>query len=307
VWGYIFDDEGKPPVFYFREISAKGISPLYGIVRLSDDPQKPHIQTGDAKYMNPGFETEYIKIDGDPEGLTDDPYTFEIRANNPETLYRFSSRHTRVIEGSVLDLTYDHFPYAMKVTGNGWSAPYYFQPARIHGTYNGNKVDFLGGWDRQFINPEGTGVGFEGKLFGGMVAAAIRKDGRCECCSTTMVGDQAGAFYYLEGEPPVISNVVTVDPVWEPLAYDNDGTYLLRKAVFQIANKRLHYEANWGCRGFMDVSPPGSLAGFSQSGGIWWEGDTPREYEKFFVYCESHGALMDNIKKYGRWEKPSSK
>lgn len=313
VWGWIFYEDGQPPRHFLREISPDGhLHEAVGCVQLSNHPQKPQIAIGNRDHMNadPSVPAVYRRIDGDPDGLSDDPYVYEYSAiGTPEVLYRFSSGFTRIIEGDVLDLTFEHLPYAYYANHTScFPGPYIYQPAIATGTYMGKPVKFLGGWDRAFAAYEKPSIAFvtngQPNIFTGIIGTAIREDGRWEWCGTTMIGKRSAGFYWLEGEEPEMSVDVQMDPVWEQLSYGEPHERMLTGATFHVGERVIHYEAKWGYRGYRDT-PRGAL-GSTSSSGIWYEGDTPRKYRMNFVFSESHNALEEIIKRDGRWRQPDT-
>lgn len=307
-WGFLQEDPEKPCLEYLREYTSEKLTMNYGIIQMADSPTGK--QTGlehclemwpgnymDACYNNPGIgypQIKYKTIKGDPEGLTDDLYTYEQSASNPKLLYRWSSKYERVIEADFMDLTFEYMPYAMVMNANGvYGNPYIHQHAVITGTYEGRKVKFLGAWDRMYSLDFDDAVA--GGLFAGLSFAGIRPDGIREWGMTAIVGERGYGYYCKDGEKPVISTEVKFEADWIPLRYANDGTMLYTEATFSFADKVIHYKAKWGGRGQnykIDMTRPG----FSQSSGIWYEGSRPYEFETSMVMNEIHNAFEEDLK-----------
>ena len=279
----------------------------YGISQMSDAPTKKPIGLQHCLEMFPANHPEanpdvpfpgddrpqYVKVEGDPEGLTDDPYTFEIHASTPRLLYRFSSKHARAVEGDFMDLTYDLMPYAMVLNANGpLGHPYVHQHAVIHGTYEGRKVSYVGAWDRMYDMK--FEQAFQGTIFAAMSFAGVHPDGTREWGMVARVGDNRGFGYYCkDGEEPVVSIDVDIEANWVPLPYLDDGTMILTDATYRFENKTIHYKAKWGTKG--QNYQPLPWSGFSGTGGVWYEGDVPCKFEKSFAWSENHNALAENI------------
>ncbi|MGV8049851.1 MAG: hypothetical protein AB2L21_05810 [Anaerolineaceae bacterium] len=306
-WGFLQEDPGKPCLEYLREYTSEKITMNYGIIQMADTPTGK--QTGlehclemwpgnytDGCYANPGIgfpEIKYETIQGDPEGLTEDPFTYQQSARNPKLLYRFSSKYARVVEADFMDLTFEYMPYAMVMNANGpYGNPYIHQHAVITGTYEGRKVKFLGAWDRMYSLDFDDAV--EGGLFTGISFSGIRSNGIREWGMVGIVGERRYGYYCKDGEEPVISTEVKFDANWIRLPYADDGTMLYTDATFGFADKTIHYKAKWGGRGQnykIDMTRPG----FSQTSGEWYEGSQPYKFETSMSMNENHNAFEKDL------------
>ncbi|MGV8049852.1 MAG: hypothetical protein AB2L21_05815 [Anaerolineaceae bacterium] len=303
-WGFL---PFEPRISYLREFTAEKVTMNYGIAQMADTPTGlpkglEHSlemwpgNTTDTGYNKPGTgypSIKYTEVKGDPDGLTDDPVTYELRAANPKLLYRFSSKHVRVIEGDFLDVTYDYMPYAMVSNKNGpFGNPYIHTHAIATGTYEGKKIKYLAGWDRMYNLDFDQAVA--GGLFTGLTFAGVHRDGCREWGMVGKNGAQGIGYYCKDGEDPVVSTEVEFEANWIPLEYANDGTLLYTSATFSFCNKVIHYSAKWGARGQIynvDMSRPG----FSQTSGVWYEGSKPCDFELSYVFSENHNAFESVI------------
>ncbi len=306
-WGLMQEKPNEPFRIHMREFKNEGLNMNYGISQMGDTPTSKPISLEHCLEMYPANHPEanpdvpfpgsdrpqYVQVKGDPEGLTDDPFTFELRASNPQLLYRFSSKHARAVEGDFMDLTYDLMPYAMVLNANGpLEHPYVHQHAIIHGTYEGRKVSYVGAWDRMYDMK--FEQAFQGKLFAAMSFAGVHADGMREWGMVARVGNARGFGYYCkDGEKPVVSTDVKIEADWAPLPYINDGTMVLTKATYHFENKVIHYEGKWGTRGqnYKTLTWPG----FSGTGGVWYEGDVPYTFKESFAWSENHNALESEL------------
>ncbi|MGB4595346.1 MAG: hypothetical protein WBI14_05515 [Anaerolineaceae bacterium] len=306
-WGLLQENSDEPFNIHMRQFGSNGLSMNYGISRMGDTPtSKPtglehclEMYPGNQPDANPDTpfpsdkQVQYIQIEGDPEGLTDDPFTYEQRASNPQLLYRFSSKHARAVEADFMDLTYDYMPYAMVLNANGpLEHPYIHQHAIIHGTYEGRKVSYVGAWDRMYDMK--FEQAFEGKLFAALSFAGVHPDGTREWGMVAKVGKNRGFGYYCkDGEQPVVSTDVKMETTWIPLPYVNNGTMVYEKATYRFNGIVIHYEGKWGTKGqnYKLLTWPG----FSGTGGVWYEGDTPYKFKESFAWSENHNALEDEL------------
>lgn len=295
VWATWQEDPDMPPIHYLRSFDGEKLK-SGGFVRLGDSPVSPHIVLSHNKNIFPvGNPLLYTEVKGDPEGLTDDPVTYEQRATDPKLLHRYSSKHAHIVEANLMDLTFDYLPYAMVVNENGaLGCPYIQQQAIITGTYEGKKVSFLGGWDRMFRLTAMQAS--YGQLFFGIVCSGIRSDGCREWGCAMIFGKKSIGFYCKDGEEPVVSSDVKFKATWEPLTYLGDGTVTFTKATFSFAGKVIHYEAKWGYRGWDEESILSlRKPGYCMTSGTWYEGSTPYRFEKSFTFGESHEAFEGKV------------
>lgn len=289
------EDPNQPPIQYLRSFNGE-ILKSGGFIRLGETPVSPHSVLSHNKKIYPvGSPLQYEEVKGDPEGLTDDLVTYEQRAADPKLLYRYSSKQARIVEGDVMDWTFDYLPYAMVVNENGpLGVPYICQQAIISGTYEGRKVSFLGAWDRIYRST--TMEATYGKLFKYLNFIGIQPNGCREWGIAMIFGNKGVGFYCKDGEEPVVSTNVEFQATWAPLAYLGDGTVTFTKATFSFAGKVIHYEAKYAYRGWDEESILSLRKhGYNLTSGAWYEGSTPYNHEKSFTFAESHEAFKDKI------------
>lgn len=307
IWGFMQENSETPVTIHMRTFGPEGkLTMNYGISRMADTPTDPptglehclEMYPGNYPDANPDFpfpddkQIQYTKVEGDPEGLTDDPFTYELRGSDPKLLYRFSSKYVRAVEADFMDLTYENLPYAMVLNANGpFGYPYVMQHCKITGTYEGRKVSYLGIWDRMYGKRFEEAITTD--LLTSVAFAGVHPDGSCEWGGVARVGKKGFGWFFKDGEEPIVSTDVKCESNWEPLSYANDGTMVLINATFRFADKVIHYETKWGSRG--QNYKPLTWSGFSAGAGTWYEESNPCKYDMSFAYTENHNALERNI------------
>jgi hypothetical protein len=240
----------------------------------------------------------YVQVSGPaPEGPSSDPYHWEMAAtgaNGSSILYRYSSQHARAIEqgpggAPIMDLTYDFFPFAMKLHGpTGAFFPYFSQMARVHGTFNGNPVSFLGGTDRLYAAT--TNFMIPGELFLGLFFAGQHPDGKIEWGFVGWIeqtdGSQRGTGWYIREKGGGNYEIVTADQVellnatWG--AQQGTGIPVFTSASWAFENKIIDYQADWA---FL----PGQGTR-SNTTGIWRERHSSPTFVHSLTFSESHAT-----------------
>lgn len=302
-WFDLFDEEhpNEPPYFYLRECTpVKAIN--CGMIRYGKTPLTYHTPIAKIDELTPfGTPVVYMRVEGDPDGLTDDVQTWEAKSIDPnhKLVIRYSSKAVHVTDGDLLNVTGIFLPWAMESHSDvGLGFPYLTGHAEYSGTYNGRKVRGLGGWDRSFAGE--LEANMAGRLFIGLVFIAIREDGRRECGFINQLGNGM-CFYWLEGNDPITSDKVYVDHLhWEEVPYLNDGTMTFTEAVFHAPEigLEIHYHAKYGRRGQNII--PEDRPGMGQTAGEFYVGKTPYRHKEVFCFAETHNALKSIIEtQYG--------
>ncbi len=258
---------------------------------------------------------------------------FEMLTPHPYCLLRFEETEDGGIrghavegpEGAILDLTIEPFPYAViSHAHTAQPAPYFQVNTVVRGTFHGEPVLGLGGFDRTFvrrqIRPEESNIASPGQT--SIHAAAcerpvpgdktvadqverdyaatyrctcalysgIRKDGRKECVYALITGENGHGIgmYYIDGEEPIATDEVRLDAVFRPLPYMDDGTVVYIDAVWHIGPKTIHFHGRWGAKSF-SYAPKLDKHGQSQCFGTWYEGDTPYRHIVSHAFNENTG------------------
>ena len=283
-WIWCFSDDPNVPPMHFQrgfdgEAGLHGGDIQMGVGPLSKNTILPHSE--DA--FPTGLPLPYREVKGDPEGKSNDDITYEMTAENPKVLWRFSTKSVHFVESDYIDITFDLFPYAFIMPLNGMGEPYIVQIAEAKGTYGGKNVTFLGGFDRTF---QGAGWDYilkQKKFATHMFFAGIHPDGTREYGFLYVYEASTGGFYCKDGEEPIVSSEVKTQAMWETLPHADDNAQVLTKATFEFGGKKINYQPKWGWRGhgekYINGGPCG-IPGFSQTSGVWYEGDTPYEFDR---------------------------
>lgn len=297
VWpfGWFQDGPDDPPI-HFQQSFRAGKGAGGGYLKLGEgvlSKQDVLYEFNDRMYAR-GTEFTFACVEGDPEGRTDDPVTYEVRSADGATTFRFSSKYSRFIDGDFVDLTYEHMPYAGLLDRFGpMNLTWLNTQARVTGRLGDREVDGWGGLDRVFGRPRQYDEMMDDPWalvqFGGVLGDGTREWG-------LMLHGMRNtyAYYCKDGEEPVWSTDAVWEGTFEDLPYVDDGTQALTSATCSFAGKTIHYEGRWGFRGhngdqlFVD---PTVEPGKSHAGGIWWEGGEQYSHRTPMVYVECHQAF----------------
>jgi hypothetical protein len=252
----------------------------------------------------------YRKIKGDPEGFSDDEYTYEAKSEH--LLIRCSTKRTRVVTHE-MDVNYDHFPYAFAV----WPIQL-LQPCFCHGTYKGQPLkEHLGGWERDFINLAVIvllfGLGLLKMQY--LVCVGRGIDGRRESAYIFMASSplldapiNLGFFHRDEEEPVVTDKAEMHDVTWKHV----DGCTLPVEATYKIGNKEIYVnlrdalmprsgfippkEMSAGLKGMVELGNRLLKQGkFYGASGRWREKHSP-DFDMSCFYNETHFYDKDVIR-----------
>ncbi|MVU80813.1 hypothetical protein GPX89_26610 [Nocardia sp. ET3-3] len=304
-----WDDMGPAP----QRWTAQGIAaPLelffwWGYVRLPDrrpillvrlmtpagSLEVAHGETGDGMFgrqtpLQPtgfGGAALYRAVDGDPEGFTTDPTTWEMTGESPRMLYRTSSKRAHVIEGDFFDTTWDYMPRTMCVTPPGPMGPYFSGAATVSGTYLGQSVSYNGGFDRMY----GAGaVDFvTSSPFIYLAFSGVGPDGRREWGAVFVAGDKGAAMYCRDGDEPVTSTEVRLEARY---ARDpgNPSRISPSHAIFRFADKEIQYVAKHGAAVSTYYDLLTSIYPIVNTEGNWRERNSPPQFTQWLGSIESH-------------------
>lgn len=244
------------------------------------------------------------KIQGDPSGVSCDPYTFSIDSvrRRDNIHYSYSTKQFRQVADG-WDLTFTPFEYAMHIKPGYCKQPMYFQ-----GTINGEQVEGFGGMDRMFglemyfypllsqrlFNFRNTQITFAGrnavtgKYEYGWVF--LTYDGQYPKNGPPLA--TFGAFHR-EGEDPVFSdNIEIVNLIWGTREWPNKAKAVMpREATFRFAGKEIYVKFMWDntpldlkryangqmmdpIRRFVALGL--TICGVSETNGVWKEKDSPK-------------------------------
>lgn len=287
-------DVSKKPYYFFRHTNEDGSTRFSGFMELGDTPLD--IQKGGhiENLCTPeNAQNSYYKK------ISNDPVEYALGTEKPFFEYRFTDSEAYLKEGDFLDVKAEYFPFAVVDHSSIWNnvCPIY-QTALLTGTYEGKKVQGLAHIDRSFKqhgNDAYSLLGYIDNEYDG-----IREDGRKETAiiHIDVSTGKVFAYYWLEGEEPVVSDTVIMEAEWVRLPYCNDGTCIYKNAVYKFAGKEIHFTAKWGSKGFTSY-PRLDKYGQSQVYGTWYEGQAPYKHKLFMTFVENQEAFDNNIEKLG--------
>jgi len=245
------------------------------------------------------------EVKGDPTGLSCDPVTFEVRANNSSALpkYNFSTKSARVVKDG-WDLTWKWFPYSAFFLPSGAT-----QFGYAEGTYKGKPVELVGAFDRYNLLPVAYSALLAKRMLNLFVARGV--DGKFEYGLVLAIKDLPannggwafGGVYCKDGEGCVVSNKLKLKNVkWEasptspqkflPVegTYEFGGKeiYIKAKAGFELTNMK-----NSGVRGAL-VSLVTSATNWSDATAIWQEKNSP-SFDLSFSLVETYGFTARDV------------
>lgn len=289
-------DVNEKPMLYIRHTDMIKKEFRFGnLVELGDDflsVQKGVYHQHEVAQAKTPI-TEYHKVE-------DGVYGFECE--NPKAEFRFSEDGYSVKEGSFLSLTADKWPLAIEEHESMYNhVSTLIQAGTFRGVYENQLVLGLGEHDRLFIPSEVHGFDGITNDFGYfyMNMMGIREDGRREQALISIGHDQKIlAYYYIDGETPIMCDHVSMEAEWYHLPYVADGTCVYKDAIFRFAGKEFHFEGKWGSKGFTP-EPRISKHGQSQIFGTWYEGSTPYKHRLYMTFGENMEAYDYKLEAMG--------
>jgi len=291
-------DTTKKPFIYFRHTDViKNKHRFAGLLDLGDDYLSP--QKGVHHFDEvAGSETPVT-----PYGkVSENPLIFGFKSEGKFVDYQFHKDFFKIKEGDFFNVKaepwnftiYDHQSIIRNVS-------LIFQPSTFLGSFDDNPVIGLGSYDRFCMKQNIKSfeeIKMEYMSFSGM---GIRDDGRKELALVSVSINDSGkivAYYYLEGEQPIITDHVIVEADWTRLPYVDDGTCTFKNATFSFCGKEIHFEGKWGSKGFTQ-KPRLEKHGQSQVFGTWYEGNTEYKHRIFYTFVENMGAFDYKLKELG--------
>ncbi|MDQ0361061.1 hypothetical protein [Breznakia pachnodae] len=285
----------EKPYYFFRHTNGLTWDTRFvGFIELGDTPLE--YQKGghiDNLSVDNAKNPYYKKISDYPNEY------YSLGTEEPYFEYQFTDTYAILKEGDFFDVKAEYFPFAVVDHSSIWNnvCPIY-QTALLTGTYEGKPVLGLAHIDRSFKqhgNDKYELLGYIDNEFDG-----IREDGRRETAiihiDTTT--EKVFAYYWLEGEEPIVSDTVIMEAEWVRLPYCNDGTCIYKEAVYRFAGKEIHFTAKWGTKGFT-AHPRLDKYGQSQVMGTWYEGKTPYKHKLYMTFNENQEAFDNHIEQLG--------
>ncbi len=297
--GFVFPngDANEKPMLYIRHTDMLKKEFRFGnLVELGDtwlDTQKGAFHIDQVGQGGSPI-TEYHQID-------EETYGFE--GINPKAEFRFDKDGYSAKEGDFLSLNFDKWPNAIVEHESMYkNVSTIIQAGTLYGLYEGKPCLGVGEHDRLFIPTEVHGFDGITNKFGYfyMNMIGIREDGRREqaLVSVGLADGKNLAYYYIDGETPIITDEVSVETEWHHLPYVDDGTCVYKDAIFRFAGKEFHFEGKWGTKGFTE-KPRVSKHGQSQIFGTWYEGKEPYKHRLYMTFGENMEAYDYKLKELG--------
>jgi hypothetical protein len=236
-WSWITGLRGRGPILLVRQFTAAG-GPLGALRHVELQPGL--FRTGiDLSAGHPALSgvpaMPYQQIAGDPDNLGGPiEHTFEMSnpdnaGGQPGLLLRLGTRGFRWMEGnggSILNVRGQHMPRVAVTNPPGMWGPYFSAPGAIcQGTYLGQPVWYLGGWDHAY-NIALLGATLQFPFYQACVGAGIHPNGQREMFAVYQQGNSAATstgfgIYFKEGHEPIISENVQQEGVWVQLDTDH--------------------------------------------------------------------------------------
>lgn len=296
MYGMLFPDcdTSKKPVMFFRHTNKEKYR-FGGFIELGDT----YLSTQQG-----GHYTDIAQKDTTVDEyckLCDDPLTYGIGTKEPFSEYRFYDGYSTWKEGDFFDVKAEPWPVTIYDHQSAYvNLSEIWQPAIITGTYEGKPVIGLGGYDRVFMRQSVNKDTGEDLGYFYVNLAGVREDGRREqmLMNVDFIHGKVLAYYWLEGEKPVLSDTVSIEADWVHLPYVDDGTCVYKTAVFRFGGKEIHFEGKWRSKGFTG-HPRIERHGQSQVFGTFYEGNTPYKHTLFLSFNEQMEAYDHVLKKLG--------
>ena len=292
-------DSAQKPYQYFRHTDISTNTYRFGnIVDLGENylsPQKGILFKGEIADKD-------TPIDGTYKKMSDEPLIYGFSSSEKKCEYIFKKDGLEVNEANHFKIKAFPWPIAIREHQSLYpNCSTFLQPSTFIGTLDNKPIMGLGSFDRQFLSQEIKT--FEQVSMGYISCSGmgIREDGRREylLISISLREDnKILVIYWLEGENPIITDKVSVDATWEHLPYCDDGTCIYKDAIFYFANKEIHFEGQWGSKGFTE-KPRIEKHGQSQVFGRWYEGKQPYKHRLWYSINENMDAYDWKLKELG--------
>lgn len=291
-YGMLFvNGPDEKPIYYFRNSNLDSFR-WAGFVELGDGPLAP---------QKSAHHTDIAQQDTPASGyrLVDGGTAYMFGSSEPFSEFRFFEGGATWKESDILNVSVEPFPMAFVTHFNtSRHTLLWDQPCIITGTYEGKKVVGLGAYDRGFAPMGGVKKALkESFTYISSFYSGIREDGRKECMNASL-SPQNGiglAYYWLEGEQPVLTDEVYLDAEWYHLPYaEGDPTVVYKDCTWRFAGKAVHFTGKWGSKGFT-ATPRLDRLGQSHVFGTFHEGDTPYKHKLFHTFNENMDCIDSRI------------
>lgn len=300
VYGMFFPngDATQKPFIYFRHTDVvKNKYRIGSFLELGDD----YLATQKGVYHFDEVADADTPIK--PYGkISDNPTIYGFSSEKKFVECRFYEDHFTMKEGDFFDIKAEPWNYTIYDHQSTYkNSSVVFQPSTFIGAFEGKPVIGLGSYDRFCIKRDVNGFDDIPLEYITLSAMGIRDDGRKEAVFITASLNDTGktiAYYFLDGETPIITDHVSIEADWTRLPYVEDGTCIFKDATFSFCGKEIHFEGKWGTKGFTQ-KPRVEKHGQSQVFGTWYEGKTPYNHRIYYTFVENMGAYDYKLKEFG--------
>lgn len=285
------------PIFYFRHTDLANHRFRFGnILKPGDGPLSVQERSYFDRMANGDAAVSDYQV------VSDEPLTFGFDCVEPRVSYRLREDALYIEEGDFFSLKAEPWPVTLYDHQSIYvNSSLISQPAVLSGVLEGKPFVGLGSYDRYCMS---QGAGTFSNVPMGYVAfcmSGIREDGRKEMLfASGSVNDDGKtiAFYYLDGETPVISDHFELEADWHHLPYVDDGTCVFTEATVRFCGKEVHFSGKWGTKGFL-AAPRVEKHGQSQVAGTFYEGGTPYEHRLSNCWAECMEAYDYKLRDWG--------
>lgn len=297
VYGMLTVVGEKKPMFYFRHTDLVKHRYRFGNILVPGD--------GPLCVQERSFFDRMANGDvgvSDYRKVSESPMAFGFESTNPKVTYRLAEDALYIEEGDFFSLKAEPWPITLYDHQSIYvNSSLISQPAVFSGMLEGKPFMGLGSFDRYCMR-QGSGT-FSGVPMGyvAFCMSGIRQDGRKEMLfASGSINDDGKtlAFYYLDGETPVVCDHFEVEADWHHLPYVNDGTCIFTDATIYVCDKEIHFIGKWGTKGFL-ANPRVEKHGQSQVAGTFYEGSVPYEHRLSNCWSECMEAYDYKLSEMG--------
>lgn len=292
---FVEGDVNSKPYYYMRHALIDEAR-FGGVIELGDTFLSPQI-SGDT---NDFFQKGTISNKYHREKNESDDFTYAYGTDAPFSEFVFKKNEASWKESDVLDLKVKHIgPSIVDHQAAFRNLPEIFIGCIYEGTYRGKKVIGMGDWAKNYKLAHKSENILSNLGYITLDVMGIREDGRLE--HSFIAIDQTGtvgAYYYIDGEEPVVSDEVEFEADWYRLPYVDDGTCVFGPATIRFKNKEIHFEPKWGTKG-VTAMPRIEKHGQSHVLGTWYEGKEPYKHKMYFSFSENMEAYDYKLEKMG--------
>ena len=233
VYGMLTVVGEEKPVFYFRHTDLARHRHRFGNILVpGDGPLSVQERSLFDRMANGDVPVSDYQV------VSENPLTYGFESNDPKVTYRLREDGLYIEEGDFFSLKAEPWPVTLYDHQSIYmNSSLISQPAVFSGVLEGKPFVGLGSFDRYCMS---RGAGTFSSVPMGYVAfcmSGIREDGRKEMLfASGSVNDDGKtiAFYYLDGETPIVSDRFELEADWHHLPYVDDGTCVFTDATIRF-------------------------------------------------------------------------